>query len=65
MKKNISKKDRNTIAVYDGVLYEYHNESWHEKEFQSTDDKLSNEFKSIISTSILEVRVLKDVSKES
>ena len=43
MKRDISNDDKNTIAVYDGVLYEYHDESWHEIESWSTDDELSNE----------------------
>ena len=45
--KNISKKDINLIAVFDGVLYEYHDGSWHEKESWNTDDELSNELENI------------------
>ena len=41
MSKNISKKDTDIIAVYDGVLYEYHDESWHEKESWRTDVRSS------------------------
>ena len=43
MKKNISNEDTNLIAVYDGALYEYHDESWYEIEFQSTDDELEGD----------------------
>ena len=41
MKKNISKSDSNIIAVQNGVLYEYHDESWHEKESWRTDERSS------------------------
>ena len=47
MKKDISKDEKNTIAVYNGVLYVYHDESWHERESWVTDDELPNELKSI------------------
>ena len=43
MSKNTSKKDTDIIAVYDGVLYEYHDESWHEKESWRTDEELPDE----------------------
>ena len=43
MNKNILVGNTNIIAVYGGVLYEYHDESWHEKEFQSTDDELEGD----------------------
>ena len=43
MKENISKKDTYIISIYDGALYEYHDESWHEKEFQSRDDELEGD----------------------
>jgi len=43
MLKKTSKKDTNLIAVIDGVLYEYHDESWHEKESWSTDSELEED----------------------
>ena len=43
MSKNTSKKDTDIIAVHNGIFYEYHDESWHEKEFQSTNDKLEGD----------------------
>ena len=43
MNKNISNEDTNLIAIDDGVLYEYHDESWHEIESWSTDDELEGD----------------------
>ena len=65
MKIYISNEDTNLIAAYDDVLYEYHDGSWHEIEFHYVDDNLSSEFKSLIPTSVIEVRVLNDVARES
>ena len=43
MKKYISNEDTNLIAVYDGVLYVYHDGSWHEEESWRTDEELPDE----------------------
>ncbi len=62
MNKNTSKKDTKLIAVYDGVLYVYHDGSWHEKESWRTDEELSNKqsWKKIVAREgeILNVREL-------
>ncbi len=44
MIENTSKKDSDIIAVYDGVLYVYHDDSWLEDESWSTDDELYSDF---------------------
>jgi len=40
MCKNITEENTKLIAIYDGVLYEYHDGSWLEKESWRTDEEL-------------------------
>ena len=62
MNKEILSEEKNTIAVYNGVLYVYHDNSWLEKESWRTDEELSNKqsWKEIVAREgeILNVRYL-------